>query len=194
MYQQEYTTPRQHTNGLAIRFYMRSVRDEDASAEAGRAIHKDVEYIQKLVVGDNNSKVDRPVRREDIEQFRAQYEDWKRGVEQQDPGLPLSEWPGLSPAQVDTLRFAHITTVEKLSEVSDQNLSKLGMGYVELRQRARDYLAAAKGMAPLDEYRRKNAELQSHYEMARKQIEDLRREVESLKAAETSPGSKKRHQ
>lgn len=185
---QHVPTQQNHGSGLAIRFEMRSVKDEDASASAGRPVYTDKEYIRIIVPGDRNSEVCRPVRAEDHQKFGAQYRDWKAGLEQRAPGLPLAEWPGLSASQVDTLRYSHITTVEQLAEVSDQNLSKLGMGYETLRQRARDYFAAAKGMAPLDDLRRKFDEQASHLAMAQKQVDDLRRELEALKAgSEAAP-------
>lgn len=181
MYQNAFQPPANHGAGLAIRFDTHPVKDEDASTAAGHPVYRDEEFIRIVVPGDRNTEVHRPVRAEDKVKFRAQYEDWKRGLEQRAPGIPLTEWPGLSPSQVETLRYAHITTVEQLSEVSDQNLSKLGMGYEMLRQRARDYIAAAKGMAPLDDLRKKYEEQSSHLAMALKQMEDLRRELDAMK-------------
>lgn len=182
--QQYFSPPPSHsTAGIVVRFHVRSVKDEDASREAGRPVFRDAEYIEKRVVGDNNNVVDREIRAEDKQQFGRQYEDWKRGREQTAPGIPLTEWPGLTPSQVDTLRYNHVSTVELLAEISDQNLSKLGMGYDALRQRARDYLAAAAGLAPIDALRKENEELKSHIAMQMKAVEEMRRELDAMKAS-----------
>jgi BMFP domain-containing protein YqiC len=191
---QSYQQPQANRGGLFVKFDTKSIQDEEASAAAGRPIFTEKEYIRIVVPGDKNSEVHRPLRLEDKEKYAAQYEHWKKGREQVAPGLPLTEWPGLAVSQVETLRYAHISTVEQLAEVSDQNLSKLGMGYEGLRQRARDYLAAAAGMAPLDALRRENDEMKSHLEMTRKQLEELRAKVASMESEAAPTGRSKPRQ
>jgi hypothetical protein len=46
---------------------------------------------------------------------------------------------------VKECKYFEIHTVEQLAGLSDINVSRMGMGYMELRNKAKDYLVAAAG-------------------------------------------------
>lgn len=171
------------SGGLLIRFSVESKPDKVATAEQGRPIFKDVEYIEKIVPGDRNSRVHTPVTEEIRQQFRRQYEDWKAGREAPKHGTPLTEWAGVSRSQAETLAFSHVKTVEELANVSDSNLQRLGPGYATLRQNARDFLLQAKDSAHLTKLRAENDEIRAQLDSTRKQMDEVMAELRLLKGA-----------
>jgi hypothetical protein len=134
---------------LFIRFEKLPKQNAERSREAGRPVYEDVEYIEIAVPGDKSNIVHKPVTDEHRRKYRAQYADWKSGQEDAVSGTPLSEWTALGRSQVEELLYFKIRTVEQLASVSDGNLQHLGHGYLELRRKAADYLAAAKDNQPL---------------------------------------------
>lgn len=128
------------------------VKDLLVVSPAGRPIFVDREYIRKVVPGDRSIEVVRPVRQEDIEAYRSQYNRWKSGQAQATSGTPLEQWPGVTRSQVKELAYFNVRTVEQLAAVSDANLSNIG-SYTALRKKAQDWIATARGAAPIEEAR-----------------------------------------
>lgn len=164
--------PAESAAGLFVRFSKVPKEDAEASAQEGRPIFKEVDYITIAVPGDKTSEVVRPVRPTDKERFRAAWERYNAGHAQVADGTPLKEWPGVSRAQVEELAYFRIYTVEQLADVSDANLRNMGP-FLALRQRARDFLERAKGAAPVEKMRQ---ELEARDE----QLARLQAQVEAL--------------
>lgn len=170
---------------LMIGFEMRAAIDEEASARAGHPKHKDVEYITKMVAGDTKNVAVRPVRDLDRREFSEQYQHWKRGQEARArDGMALEAWPGATRAQVEDLRAQHVFSVEQFANAADEFCSNLGSEYLNLRQRARDYLESAKGGAAMAQLRAEHEELRTHLEATRAQLEEARAELRTLKAGQ----------
>lgn len=129
----------------AIRFTIESKQDDAASRAAGRPIFKDVEYIEIRLPGDRLLINHFPVEAEHRQRYARQYQHWKQT--QQDPtsGTPLKEWAPLARSQVEYLAYSGIKTVEDLAGATDGTLQLLGAGYLSLSQKARDFIAKAKG-------------------------------------------------
>jgi hypothetical protein len=167
---------------LVIGFDVVSVLNEEKSQEAGRPIHEDREYITKIIPGDRNSRVHRPVTAKDKHEFSKQYEEWKRGqTEEAVEGTSLKEWPGCTRSQVEDLRYKHCHTVEQIAAMSDTLCGQLGMGYVQLRQKAKDYLEQAKGNAPLEKLRAAFDEERAQLDATRAQLQECQKELRQLK-------------
>ena len=128
--------------GLFVRFSLRPIQDEEKTAESGRPIFNDQEYIEVIVPGDNLNKVHRKVRPDDKQRFRKAYEDFQSKRESPLDGTPLSAWPLVSRSQVEELNFFGVKTVEHLAAMSDSNLQGIGP-LTSLRQKARDFVEAA---------------------------------------------------
>lgn len=134
---------------LFIRFERLPKQNAEKTLAEGRPVFDDVEYIEIAVPGDKSNIVHKPVTDEHRRKYRAQYADWKSGLEGVTSGTPLAEWPAVGRSQVEELLYFKIKTVEQLASVSDGNLQHLGHGYLELRRKAADYLAHAKENQPL---------------------------------------------
>jgi hypothetical protein len=144
---------------LWVRFHMGSIEDPIATKEAGYPKFKDVPFIQIAVPGDKTTLIDRPVwddennPNSDTQRFPAKWAAFKNGAGTDiTVGTPLTEWPAVTRAVVDELAHWKIRTVEQLAGLSDSNAQKF-MGSLALRQKARDFLEAAKGAAPVAKLR-----------------------------------------
>lgn len=118
----------------------------------GRPIYDEEEFVTITIPGDRNDIIDRPVTDMDRKRFEPLYKAWKSGSGESSSGTPLSAWPGISRSQVEELAFFSVRTVEELAEMADQHAQKF-MGINQLRQRARDFLQAAKGNAHSEKLR-----------------------------------------
>lgn len=140
---------------------------------ANRPVHENVDYIHIEIPGDRENIVERPVtccdpkvlsgenkpslncrarkglddrpmlEECDVHRFFDEYCAFKEGQADQQTGTDLKGWPGIDPASVEDLAYHKVYTVEQLSEMNDSNLGR----YLQLRTRARDYLAKAKAGA-----------------------------------------------
>jgi hypothetical protein len=158
---------------LQVQFHLFPIKDARRSAEEGRPIFEQREFVRIYVPGDKDNVVDREVEDADRRRFAREYDAWKRGLDAPTTGTPLSQWPAVDRAQVAELEFFHVRTVEELASLADNHASRF-RGINDLRQKARDYLAAAQGQAPIERLR---------YEVAAKETEadGLRTQVEELK-------------
>jgi hypothetical protein len=167
---------------LAIAFNLQPVKDEEATRAAGRLVCRDVEYITKVVPGDRNSRVHRPLREQDRRLYGKQYEDWKSGRAAVVDGTPLEAWAACSRSQVEELRYKHVRTVEQMAAMSEATAQAMGLGYLELRERAKDFVAQAKGEAPLSKLRAEHSELKAQLEATREQLEEALRTIREIRS------------
>lgn len=130
-----------------VRFYMGALENADRSQKEGRPVFDEVEFVSIAVPGQLD-RVDRPAWRMDFERFPRQYANFKAGGAAAESGTPLSVWPVIKANQVAELAIRNVRTVEQLAGMADVDAQKW-MGMHELRQRAKDFLEAAKGSAPL---------------------------------------------
>lgn len=168
-------------DGLYIRFFEASQKDDEATAKAGRPIFQKVEKVEIRIPGDKTNAPVKFVTDEHRQRWPKQYAAWKQGLDQDTAdGTPLEKWPGVDVAQVDELRALRIRTVEHLAAVTDSALGNLGPGWRPIRQAALDWLAAAKQMAPLTAVRAENEELKARAEAQQKMIDELSAAVKEL--------------
>jgi DNA-binding transcriptional regulator of glucitol operon len=130
-------------SSLLVKFFIKVMPDNEASAAEARAIFKDVEYVDIRVAGSRSSHVCRPARQGDIERFPKHYEAFKQRKEIPLEGTPLVEWAQISRSQAEELSFLNVKTVEQLAAMSD-NYAGQRMGGYELKARAIAWLVAAK--------------------------------------------------
>jgi hypothetical protein len=167
---------------LGVRFDRRPVQDQEASSRAGRPIFKEVDFIHIWTPGDKTTEIDVPVDDHYRNRFSAKYDAYLAGKDQDSAdGTPLAQWTGLTSAQVQELVHFKVKTVEQLAEMSDDNLSRLGPGYVSRRKAARTYLDAAAGNAPLEKMQedlRLRDEMIEQQKIRMKSMEDAIKELQ----------------
>jgi hypothetical protein len=125
---------------LLVRFYINPKKDREKSLLAGRDIYTDTPYISIMQPGNKDSVIIRPASKLDKNRFPRHWDAFNtRQVEELIEGTPLSQWPAMSPAQVEELKFLNVRTVEQLVAMSDTN-SQGFMGISQLKERARKFL------------------------------------------------------
>lgn len=146
---------------LYVQFYMHFLKNEPRSLEEGRPIFDDTEFVKIFTPGDRTNIIDRPVRPSDKIRFSKQYAAFKNNQEVQATGTPLSEWPIITRAMAEELKYLGFQTVEQIAGMSDGTAgSKAGL--VDLKNKANAYLEVAKGnTAPIEEMTTKMKDLES---------------------------------
>jgi hypothetical protein len=122
--------------------------NQEKSAAEGRPIYDDVLYITIMVPGERDV-VHRAAWQKDYDRFPLQFAAYNNRKDQDvHSGTPLKLLTWLTNAQVKELEFFNCYTVEQLASLADSAASKF-MGIQSLKQRAKDFLVAAKEAAPL---------------------------------------------
>lgn len=76
-----------------------------------------------------------------IEKFEKQYQAWQQGQELPLEGTPIRGWGVISPAQQEALIRMHVLTVESLAGMNDEGVKRVGMGGMEMKNKAKGWLA-----------------------------------------------------
>ena len=178
-----------------IKFVMRPVEDRNASIEAGYPISNDVPHVIITAQGSRDS-VEKPVAEwlaatdaqvqenrvpaDWAEKFHQAFAHWKRGEEVPVEGLPLGNWPMITPSELLACKAVHILSLEELAVASDEGVRRLGMGGIALKQRAIRYLAEAGGSGRL---MAENLALREQVAASETRREALEERVKALEAA-----------
>ena len=178
--------------GECIAFFHYEQRvDDAASDEAGHPVYKDVPYVQIISPGNDKEIVDRKVKDEDKERWPREWHAFLNREEIQYDGTPLKEWPQITKAQAATLEAMKIFTVEQLSEVADQNIGNLGMGMMDLKNKAKAYLEWQAGESSLQKYAQRNRRQQERIDQLEQQVAALEEKLSELSAASGTPSKPK---
>lgn len=175
---------------LSVVFYSEAIEDPEKSRDAGRPIFRDVPFVRIFVPGDatniftTEAWVDERDPNSHSRRFPEQWAAYQRGqASEAVEGTPLEKLPGIVKSQVMELRHFHVHTVEQLARLADGHVQKM-MGAMELRQRARDWLAAAEGAEPLAAARAEIAKRDAEAAALREQMADMQAQVSQLVAAQ----------
>ena len=159
---------------LFVNFFMKAVKNEAKSLEAGRAIFEEREFLNIKIPGDKNNDVvkDLSIEPHYIQRFPVQYARFKQNQEQV-VGTPLNLAPFLTESQVEEYRALNIRTVEQLAGLSDVNAQTI-MGSIKHKQEAQAWLDSVKGAEALRmEYEADKAKRDEEMAALRAKIEEL---------------------
>ncbi len=162
------------------RFFRDKQENGFKSLQAGHPVFDDVEKVEIIIPGQNQSIAHAIVNEGHRQRWPQQYAAFKAGLTPAHDGSPLEEWPPLSPAQVANLKALNIHTVEQLAGVSDGDLSRLGMGSRELRDKAGAWLDNAKGGAAVSEALARAERAEAALVSLKENYDDLAARVETL--------------
>jgi hypothetical protein len=114
---------------LAVQFYKKSVKQDDASNEAGRPIFKEFDFVRIMIPGDNLTEIDTYAQESHKQRFPRQWAHYQNQVAGHEDivGTPLEQWPQVTRSQAEELRGLKFHTVESIAECSDQQLQRIGM-------------------------------------------------------------------
>lgn len=173
--------------GVFVQFFTDSIEIAVESERQGRPIFKDVAFIRKIVPGDKTNVVERVAKDWDKQKHPKEWEAYQRSITESFTGTPLEQWPQITRAQVKEAKYFEIHTVEQLAEISDLNCQKLGMGFQELRNKAKAFLAAAAGTANETAQAAENQRLRQEMEELRLQMKAVSDAAMSVKPEVESP-------
>ena len=164
------------------RFFMQSIKDELATARAGREIYHEIEMIERLMPSVMQYTI--PVNKvtdADRQEFPREYEAFIKGLELAPEGTPLEVWPRLNRAMVDELKSIGLRTVEEIAALDDRGTQR-AMGLVGLRNLARAYLDDAEAQALSSALMKENDELKVEIARLSKQGEEFGANMQRMHA------------
>lgn len=174
---------REQDKKLLVVFSRRPHQNHVRSAEEGRPIYEEKDYVTIMVPGDKDTVIERVATEMDIARFSDRYEAFRRKQNQETvAGTPLAAVSFISRAQVKELEYFNIHTVEQLAELSDSNSQKF-MGIQKLKQLAKDFLKAATEQAPLTSMRAEMEKKDEQIAALLKAVEDQGNRIKALEAA-----------
>jgi len=147
-----------------VRFERAAVEDKAGSLAAGHYVARDVDmanvtppyskdimkykvlnWFEQLKTDSMNGRI--PA--EWVDKYQAAYAAWQKGQELPVDGFPIKGWGVCSPAQQETLIKMHVLTVEQLAAMTHEGLQRVGMGGVDLKNKANAWLQALKKAGPV---------------------------------------------
>lgn len=161
---------------MFVEFFTEAIELKHESLKQGRPIFKDVPWIKILNPGDNMVVIERPATNRDKEKYPNAWQRYDSAGKGEAVGTPLDKWPQITRSMLREAQHFHVNTVEQLAGISDANVNKMGMGFQDLRAKAKAYLAAAEGGVPSKAQDEKIAEME-------RQLEEMR----ALLEAQTEP-------
>jgi hypothetical protein len=187
-----------------VRFALRSVEDRNQTIEQGHYVGRDVAYalitprgskdVHEEIAEEWLVKMEQEVREERfpsqwLESFRSAYRNFVAGSEAVVDGTSLREWPVIRPAQLATCHAVSIFSVEDLAAANEEAVSSLGMGGRQLREQAKNWLAAAKDIgvptAKIQALEGDNAALRARNDSLETQMRTLMSRMEILEQGGT---------
>jgi FtsZ-binding cell division protein ZapB len=174
------------------------VEDKEASLKAGHYVAKDVEYAntlvstkdittQKVSVWIANMEANVRAGRykpEWRDQNLKKLEAWRNGQEIPLNGAAILGWPVISPAQQRTLIGLNVLTVEDLAAINDDKARQIGMGSLDLKNKAKAWLAQRSDKGPLTI---EIAALKSENNTLKASLQSLQAQVDKLVAQAQQP-------
>lgn len=179
-----------------VRFVRRPTEDKAASLAAGHYVAKDVDWalitppyskdvvelkveawLRNMVLDVQNDRLPKAW----SDSYREAYDKWKRGEEMPLNGTAIRGWGVIGPAQQETLIRMNILTVEDLAAVNDEGLRRIGMGGIDLRNKAIAALKANRDVGPVI---MENAALKAEVTGLRMEVSTMRAQLDALLAAQ----------
>ena len=158
---------------LFVEFYEDALEIPFKSEQEGRPVYEQRTFVRIMVPGDATSIIETPATQEHKDMYRRQYERFQKGQKDVVEGTPLTMWPVVNKSQIKECEFFEVRSVEQLAELSDTSCKRMGMGYMELRSKAKAWLLAAKDASVVTRQAAENDRLQAEIEALKEQIAQL---------------------
>jgi hypothetical protein len=163
---------------MAVFFHTVQVQNNFKTMTEKRPIFEEKVFLKKLVPGDSTLVVDRPMREQDVEDYPIEWARFEQKKEQRVSGTPIDVWSAISETQKAEFKALHIFTIDQFAQLADSVGNKI-MGFNDLRDKARAFIAAAKDSAVFDKIR---AETDAKLAQQEEEMAQLRELVNQLTA------------
>lgn len=181
---------------LHVVFRRDTIQNNFRSAQEGRPVFDEFDFIRISVPGDTTTVIDRIANEDDKARFPLHWAHYQntRG-EGELAGTPLTSWAILSKSQVEELRALKFMTVESIATASDSQLQRIGMiaGMAPhaFRDRAMRYLKAAEDESYVNQQAEIAKNLQDQNKAMAAQMEEMQKVIAELAANQKQkPGRK----
>lgn len=152
-------------------FYTDAILMGYKSEIAGKPVYEDVPFIKIIIPGDKNNIIDRKAKDADKIKYKAAWEAYQRAEENNGiNGTPIEKWSQISKSQIKEAKYYEVHTIEHMAGLTDAHIQKLGMGFGDLRRKAKAYLGLEEVSAQVQE----NAKLRDMMAGLQEQIETLK--------------------
>jgi hypothetical protein len=158
---------------LFVSFYTDAVEMKAESEKQGRPIFRDVAFVRVIVPGDTNNIIERAADENDKQRFPRAWARFQASEAEAVEGTPLEQWPQITRSLLKECKYFEIHTVEALAGINDSHIAKMGMGFGELRTKAKAWLQAAEGTATVTAQAAENEKLKQMLADMQSQIIDL---------------------
>jgi hypothetical protein len=176
---------------------MGAVQDDVKTAQEGRPIFVDTPFVEMRVRGDRNNVINRPVRDTDKKRFPGAWSAFAANGEAATQGTPLTQWPVMSTAMVEEMKYLGFTTVEHIADAQDHVLSRV-TGLRLLQEKARHYLEVSKEGAGLTKLEQQLQETRAQHEAALEmnkqlsaKLEEVMRQMAAKEELKATPAAKR---
>lgn len=168
-----------------VRFERRAVENKKESLRQGKYVGDDVDYAlvtppyskdcfeqraDKWLAQNRIYARGGRIPQEWVEHWEKAYNAWKNGQEAPLNGTSVRNWSAISPAQIKTLVSIGMLTIEDVANCNDEGLKRIGMGGVDIRNKA---IAWLKGGQDQGAVALENAELKKKNAQLEMQVDDL---------------------
>lgn len=184
---------------LYVHFLIMPIQNNFKTDKEKRPVFEDVVMVEITTPGIVPNTICRPMVPNDKARFPKHWAFFQNahGADGQTVGTPLTQWPRMSPSQVEMLKAVGFRTVDSIAMASDQQIQAIGMAGgmapVSLRDAARLFLKSAEGDSAAAELKAQNdAKDKIIADMAEKHAADIAR-LEALilaKSERKKPGRK----
>jgi hypothetical protein len=177
-----------------VAFKRVAVEDKAASIEQKRFVAKDVDYACitppyskdrfEIKIAQWKTNMEQDVRNDRMpkewqDRYLAAYDAWLNGQQMPLDGTAIKGWGVISPAQQEMLIHVNILTVEDLAAANDEGLKRIGMGAIDLRNKAKAWVAQVADKGPLTI---EVAALKAHNTVLASSLESMSQQIAELKA------------
>jgi hypothetical protein len=166
---------------MAVFFHTVQVQNNFKTMTEKRPIFEEKIFLKKLVPGDSTLVVDRPMREQDIDEFPIEWARFEQKKEQKVSGTPIDVWSAISETQKAEFKALHIFTIDQFAQLADSVGNKI-MGFNDLRDKARAFIAAAKDSAVFDKIRAETDAKLAQQEEEMAQLKELVNQLTAKKS------------
>lgn len=158
---------------MFVEFYTDAVEMKFQSEQEGRPVYQDMPFVKIMIPGDPNNIIERVATRDDQLKYPRAWERFQRSETSAQSGTPLEQWPQINRSQVKEAKYYEVHTVEAMAGLSDTHVGNMGMGFTELRTKAKAYLAAAKDSSAVMAQASENENLKAMIADLQAQIKEI---------------------
>lgn len=188
-----------------VRFERVAIEDVAATLATGHYVAKDVDMalitppyskdVMKYKVKAWFDILDQDVRNNRIPQkwvdnYKEAYRAFQNGQEMPVNGSPIRGWGVISPAQQETLIKMNVLTVEDLAAMNDEGIKRVGMGGIDLKNKAKAWLLQLKDNGALTlqmaDLQKKFANQEALINNQTEKLDDMKRRLSMYESTTTT--------